>query len=447
MAKRLVEKRIRGRAIPEKLVDQIELWNSEDASELTRPTDLKKYEITVASRDWTGQTIVSQIDQGHIDLDPAFQRRNAWRDHRRSRLVESFILGFPVPQIVLAENPRCKGTFIVIDGKQRLMTVAGMYLEAYRAYWTQARFSGLDVLKDLNRVTLEDFFNRSEYAHERRQLGNADIRTTVITGFRDEGVLYDIFYRINTGSVPLSSQELRQVLNRGGFAKFLLEITGDNNPLWRVLGIETPDSRLQDVELLLRLVAWRRFSSTYRGNMKPFLDEAMTNLNRQWGTEEQSVRNLIQEIFIGVDVALDIFGEELGRKWKAGQYERALNRALFEVQAYHFSFPNVRTAALKHKKAVRDGTRICSRTQPLSRRLRLRRRASRITRPGSANTSGLWKAFSASRCHLWFFKRQRNEKSWAKGGTSRAQTHGQGVGSEVPCSVPTRQRAETAEPG
>jgi hypothetical protein len=72
------------------------LWNREDASELERPTQPNKYGITVASRDWTVETIVRQVEQENIDLDPAFQRRNAWRDHRRSRLIESFILGFPV---------------------------------------------------------------------------------------------------------------------------------------------------------------------------------------------------------------------------------------------------------------------------------------------------------------------------------------------------------------
>ena len=103
-------------------LDDVELWNREDAPELERPKGLNKYQILVASRDWTVETIVRQVEQEHIDLDPAFQRRNAWRDHRRSRLIESFILGFPVPQLVLAENPRRRGTFVVIDGKQRLMT-------------------------------------------------------------------------------------------------------------------------------------------------------------------------------------------------------------------------------------------------------------------------------------------------------------------------------------
>src|SRR2546428_10776086 len=131
-------------------LDEVELWNREDAEELERPAAATSRKITVSSRDWTVETILRQIEQENIDLDPAFQRRNAWRDHRRSRLIESFVLGFPVPQIVLAENPRRSGSFIVIDGKQRLMTIAGLYLSSYRDYWNQPKFSGLQVLKDLN---------------------------------------------------------------------------------------------------------------------------------------------------------------------------------------------------------------------------------------------------------------------------------------------------------
>jgi len=346
----------RTKALPEQ-VDDVELWNREDALELERPQALNKYRITVASRDWTVETIVRQVEQKNIDLDPAFQRRNAWRDHRRSRLIESFVLGFPVPQLVLAENPRRRGTFVVIDGKQRLLTITSLYLKDYRNYWTQPRFSGLSVLKELNQVPLDVFLTGSQDSKNRRQLGNSDIRTTVITGFQDEDVLYDIFYRINTGSVPLSSQELRQVLNRGEFSKYLLEITGEQNPLWDVLGINVPDPRLRDVELLLRLIAWRHFSKRYRGDMKNFLDEAMKNLNDHWPTERAAIEGLTQQLFLATNSALKIFGKEVGRKFKGGRYERALNRALFEVQAYYLSFPKVRSAAIKHRTAIVEGSR------------------------------------------------------------------------------------------
>jgi antitoxin component HigA of HigAB toxin-antitoxin module len=326
-------------------IDDVESWNAEDADDLERPENPGDYNISVAARDWTVATMVEQVRQGNIDLDPAFQRRNAWRDQRRSRLIESFILGFPVPQIVLAENPNQRRSYIVIDGKQRLMTIAGLYLPDYRNYWTQPKFSGLNVLKELNRIHIDAFLHEPSYTAERRQLENADIRTTVIAGFQNEGVLYDIFYRINTGSVPLSSQELRQVLNRGNFAKYLLELTSVPNALWQILNISEPDPRLRDVELLLRLVAWRRFSRKYIGNMKPFLDDTMKFLNKTWASEQESTEKLVSELMQGVEALNSVFGDKVGRKFKDGRFETSLNRALFEVQAYYFSFPPIRETA------------------------------------------------------------------------------------------------------
>ncbi|MBI3678955.1 MAG: DUF262 domain-containing protein [Acidobacteria bacterium] len=74
--------------------------------------------------DWTAATIVDQLRRRTIALDPAFQRRDAWTDERKSRFIESLILGLPIPQLVLAENHKAKGKFIVIDGKQRLLSLS-----------------------------------------------------------------------------------------------------------------------------------------------------------------------------------------------------------------------------------------------------------------------------------------------------------------------------------
>src|SRR5690348_9039922 len=77
----------------------------------------------VTGTDWTADTILKQLEKGNISLDPIFQRRDAWSDKRKSKFIESLILGLPVPQIVLAESQEVKGKFLVIDGKQRLLTL------------------------------------------------------------------------------------------------------------------------------------------------------------------------------------------------------------------------------------------------------------------------------------------------------------------------------------
>ena len=108
-------------------IEEILLGDSDEGSESEE--DIGKVDPSLVNKavvtgtDWTADTILNQLKKGNIVLDPAFQRRDAWNDKRKSKFIESLILGLPIPQIVLAESQESKGTFLVIDGKQRLLTL------------------------------------------------------------------------------------------------------------------------------------------------------------------------------------------------------------------------------------------------------------------------------------------------------------------------------------
>ena len=157
--------------------------------------------IVVYARDWTIQTIFSQIEEGNIELNPKFQRRNAWQDDRRSKLIESIIMGYPIPEIVLAEDPVKKRSFIVIDGKQRLLSIAGFISNDKYDYWKKPVLQKLSVCENLNGLTYSELPETAK-----REFDNSSLRCTVITNFRDNQILYDIFYRLNSGSVALSTK-------------------------------------------------------------------------------------------------------------------------------------------------------------------------------------------------------------------------------------------------
>ena len=83
--------------------------------------DLSKFnQAVIWGTDWTTETMARQLEKGNIDLNPSFQRRDAWSEQEKSRLIESLMLGFPVPPIILAENKQKKNSYLVIDGKQRV---------------------------------------------------------------------------------------------------------------------------------------------------------------------------------------------------------------------------------------------------------------------------------------------------------------------------------------
>lgn len=313
----------------------LDVWNAEYEDEV-QVNDLSS--VVVYSRDWTVETIFSQISKENIDLSPAFQRRNAWNDHKRSKLIESLIAGLPVPQIVLAEDLKKKGSFIVIDGKQRLLALSGFLNPKQFPYWQSAKLKGLSTLKDLEGLTMSDLEGHSNHSGSLRQFLNADIRCTIITGYKSDQVLYDIFYRLNSASVPLSSQELRQVLNRGEFTKTIMEETNKQIPLHAIMGLSGPDARLRDAEILSRYVGLSLRGKSYNGNLSSFLDETMSTLNAEWAAQEKIVRGAIKEFNEATQLVIDVMPDgKAGRKFSNGRWESRFNRVLLEVEAYYFS--------------------------------------------------------------------------------------------------------------
>ena len=296
--------------------------------------DIEKFDpsdIVVYSRDWTIETIQAQIKGGNIDLNPNFQRRNAWSDDKRSKLIESILIGYPVPEIVLAEDPKKKKAFIVIDGKQRLLTIAGFIDHATFNYWNTPKLKKLKVRDDLEGLTYEKLSTEPVYSDEFREFQNSSLRCTVITNFSTTDVLYDIFYRLNSGSVPLATQELRQVLNKGEFANYLIDITNTKQPIHDVLNLKGPDKRLKDIEIILRLIAFRLFAKDYTGNLKNFLDDKMAFISVNWSDYKEIVEKIYQEINATIVYLTQIFGavKKVGRK--------ATNSVIFEVEIFYFS--------------------------------------------------------------------------------------------------------------
>lgn len=294
--------------------------------------------IVVYSRDWTIETIFSQIDKGNINLNPEYQRRNAWTDEKRSKLIESIIIEYPVPEIVLAEDPIQKKSFAVIDGKQRLLTVAGFIDPKKFKYWNKEVLSTLTVKRELNGLSFDELKTNPKYADVLRQFFNASLRCTIITNFEANDVLYDIFYRLNSGSVSLSTQELRQVLNRGPFANYLIAITNTIQPIHWVMNLNEPDKRLRDIEVILRCISMIMFSESYRGNLKAFLDYTMKKITDEWERFETGVEELYSKINDCIETLAEIFGgyNKIGRKFTNNKAEGSFNRVVLELQLFYF---------------------------------------------------------------------------------------------------------------
>ncbi len=303
----------------------------EDEDDLPKSVSFK--DAVVMNADWTIETIDNQINKGNIDLQPGFQRRAAWDDTRKSRLIESIIVGMPVPNIVLAENKEHRGRFIVIDGKQRLLSINEFIKGSYG-------LRGLDMRGDLNDKTYA-----SLPPGDKEYLDNSTIRATVIKNWSDEDFLYATFYRLNSGSLPLSPQELRKALIGGKLLESIESYLISSQPFHAIFG-DGLDKRMRDSELVLRFIAYDRALAEYRGDFKKFLDDTTKYYELDWSVREHDVSSRFARLDEALRTVSAIFGKDCFKKWLGSKYERVINRAIFDSIARFFAEPDVAIGAI-----------------------------------------------------------------------------------------------------
>lgn len=339
---------------------------SEDESQMETEDDIGELgqtnfsEAVVSGNDWTTETVISQINKGNIKLNPSFQRRDAWDKDRKSKFIESLILGLPVPQIVLAESKEKRGSYIVLDGKQRLLSIRQFSEDTGNLTYEQLKLTSLEIRKDLKGKSLEDLRNDPTFADDLSAFENQPIRTVVIKNWPNEDFLYHVFLRLNTGSVPLSPQELRQALHPGPFIKFLDESSCESEALRNILNLKKPDFRMRDTELLLRYFAFKLFLNEYKGSLKLFLDECCSKLNSEWMQRHEEIESLLFSFELAHQSIKEIFGEDAYRKWNGNGYESRFNRSVFDVMVFSFSEKHVRDLSKGKGAEIVDGfIRLC----------------------------------------------------------------------------------------
>jgi len=304
----------------------------------------QKYDITSSPNDFNVKTIVDFIEQGIFRI-PVFQRNYVWDQSRASKLIESIILGLPIPQLFLYEKER--NSYIVIDGQQRLMTI--YYFLKMRFPVTGRRNELREIFDREGRIPSETFsddayfrkFNLrlpSRLPQERNRLHGLnyetlgqlrttlDLRTMRCVLVRqnfpkeDDSSILEIFNRLNTGGMNLTSQEIRASLYNSDFMKMVSRFNSDGR--WRSLVVQPePDLRMRDVEHLLRGFAMLTRGARYAPSMTRFLNQ----FAKEMQAETQDAIDLLEKMLSSfldscVDFPSGIFGTS-GRKFNISVFE------------------------------------------------------------------------------------------------------------------------------
>jgi Protein of unknown function DUF262 len=327
-------------------MEWIEEFDDEDLREITR-----QYlpNTVVWTTDWTTGSLSEQLERGVFNVDPPFQRRSAWTDKKASLYVESLLIGCPVPPITLAELPTNTGSsyqYVVIDGKQRLSSLKRFAVDQ------SLQLSGLEALPALNGKNFAEVVLQPEFV----RFSNLPIRTVVLRNWVKDEVLQFVFNRLNTQVTPLSTHELRRSLLAGPFTDYLDVRSAQSQGIQRILGIDEPDYRLRDAELLLRAIAFYQFLPRYRGNLKVFLDTVTKTLNKAWRSGDTGARvdSIANEIDDAIIATFDVFGDEAFQRFDAemGHYTGRFNRAIFDIMIAAFRYGDVRDRATSDENAV-----------------------------------------------------------------------------------------------
>lgn len=303
---------------------ELEGFGGHDAQ--PKPWDPSK--IRISTKPFSLRHVVDMISDGDIDLAPDFQRLYVWSALQKSRLVESILLGIPLPAFYF--NQDTTGTLQVVDGVQRLTTI-------FRFATDQERLSDLEYLKELEGRAFSDLD-----VVLRRRFQQTQIFVNIIEPQTPDEIKFDVFRRINTGGSPLTPQEIRHCMS-GERSRTLLRRFSAFAEFHRATdGAFERERRMVDRELVLRFCAFRRLSDLETYAMFSSLDSFLLDFTRRLdgrhpskpALTKQEIDELERDFKRAMKSATAVFGNAAFRKYPTSAKKRGpINRALFESWA------------------------------------------------------------------------------------------------------------------
>jgi uncharacterized protein with ParB-like and HNH nuclease domain len=330
----------------------------DDLLESSEDVSFTEYDISASPNDFNIKTLFDFIGSGVVKI-PGFQRNYVWDIKRASKLIESIIIGIPIPQIFLYEE--AKNRFVVIDGQQRYMSI---YYFMKKRFPRKEKRQELRIIFDQNVGIPEAVLNDNNYfidfnlslptsqpnqknkfnglnyftldeedkvSFELRTIRNIIIKQNAPND--DHSVIFEVFNRLNSGGVNLKPQEIRTSLFHSKFYDMLYRINLLNE--WReVTSSKIPDLNMKDVEILLRGFAMLVDGDNYKPSMTKFLNK-FSLIAKSYSQEN-------------IDYLEDLFKTFIEKVRKADPNLFHSKSGRFNISVYESIFVAVCSAAYNH---------------------------------------------------------------------------------------------------
>lgn len=245
--------------------------------------------IHTEQKDITLAQLKEDVDANDIITNPDYQRKYVYDDKRASKLVESILLGIPIPIIYLCEEE--DGTLSVIDGQQRIISFVRYMKNEYP-------LDKLTKLTDLNGLYYKDLDKRIQ-----RLLKSKTLKAITISKDSKE-LKYEIFSRLNLGAVKLKDQEVRNCIYRGSFNNMLKDIA-ENNKNLRIL-FHDENKRSSYEERILRFFALRNYLELH-GTFKLVMNSYM---EQHQNDDEIQISKFKSQYNALIDIIKQILGDD-----------------------------------------------------------------------------------------------------------------------------------------
>lgn len=286
--------------------------------------EAKQRDLLTSVLDYNLSSLSNLVRNKQIDLSPSYQRRNRWKDDRKSALIESFLMNVPVPPIFLNEDEY--GRYSVIDGKQRLIAVNDFLLGRFK-------LRGLKVFRELNRNTFDDLPQTLQTVLETR----ASLRAIIILRQSDPDIKYQVFRRLNTGGIRLNPQEIRNSAWPGELNTMILEESV--SPAFHALLSIKDKTRsaiyreMRDAEFVVRFLTFQNDWEIFSGGMGKRLDDFMADNH---ALSKDKVERLRQEFRTAIQKVDAAFGEHAFKRWvpEKGSWRQQVLASMFDAETF-----------------------------------------------------------------------------------------------------------------
>lgn len=210
------------------------------------------------------EILAKKVGDGEFVV-PEYQRAFTWEDQRKTRFIESLLIGLPIPFLFFWEMPN--GKLEIVDGSQRLRTIHEFIYQGFR----------LGPMESLTR--LEGFSYQDLPDSRRRKIGNRSVRGIVLNEHADEQTRFDMFERINTGSKIAEKAEVRRGALAGPFMALIIKLS--SSPLFAELAPvpKRAEDKREREELVTRFFAYGDGLAGYRDRPSEFLFNYVKRMN------------------------------------------------------------------------------------------------------------------------------------------------------------------------